>query len=60
MNTSQHQDSLRKKLKKLKNGKKLKKNEARMGTRLLPSPLPAPGKLSIRPPQFKNCSAVPG
>ena len=44
MNTSQPQDSLRKKVKKFKKktGKKLKKNEARMGTRLLaqpPSPL---------------------
>ena len=24
-----------------------------------PSPLPAPGRLSIWPPQSKNCSAVP-
>ena len=24
-----------------------------------PGPLPIPGKLSIRPPQSKNCSAVP-
>ena len=24
-----------------------------------PSPLPAPGKLSIRPPQSKNCLSVP-
>ena len=38
MNTSQPQDSLEKKLKKLKKGKKLKKNEAKMGTRLLTQP----------------------
>ena len=37
MNRLQPQDSLRK-LKKFKNGKKLKKNEARMGTQLLPQP----------------------
>ena len=37
----------------------MKKNEARMGTRLLPQLLPGPGKLSIRPPQSKNPPAVP-
>ena len=61
MNTSQPQDSLRKKLKKLKkkNGQKLKKNEARVETRLLPEPPPRPYELNIRPPQSKNCSMVP-
>ena len=48
MNTSQPQDSVR---------KTEKKQE--WGLDCCPSPLPAPGKLSIRPPQSKNCSAVP-
>ena len=36
MNTSQPQDSLRKHLKNYKNGKKMKKNEARMGAQFPP------------------------
>ena len=61
MNMSQPQDSLRKKLKKLKKkpGKKLKKTKHKWGLDCYPSPLPARGKLSIWPPQSKNCSAVP-
>ena len=53
MNTSQPQDSLRKKLKKLKNGKKLKKNEARMGTQLLPQP-PPPWEAKHSAPSFQK------
>ena len=54
MNTSQPQDSLRKKLKKLKKRKKVEKERSKIwGLDFCPSPLPSPGKLSIRPPQSK-------
>ena len=61
MNTSQPQDSLRKKVKKFKkNRKKVEKERSKNGDSIVgPAPLAAPGKLSIRPPQSKNCSAVP-
>ena len=61
MNTSQPQDSLRKKVKKLKkNRKKVEKERSKNGDSIVaPAPLPAPGKLSIRPPQSKNCFAIP-
>ena len=54
MNTSQPQNSLEKKRKKVET-----ENEAGRGLDCYPSHLPAPGKLSIRPPRSKNCSAVP-
>ena len=59
MNTSQQQDSLRKKLKKLKKRKKVEKERSKNGDSIVAQPPPAPWKLSIRPPQSKNCSAVP-
>ena len=60
MNTSQPQDSLRKKLKKLKKTEESwKRTKQERGLYCCASPLPAPGKLGIRPPQTKNCSAVP-
>ena len=60
MNTSQPQDSLRKKVKKLKKWEIIEKERSINGDSIVvPFPLPAPGKLSIRPPQSKNCSAVP-
>ena len=55
MNTSQPQDSLRKKFKKLtKTEKKLKKNEAGMGTRLLPLPPPRPWEAKHSAPSIQK------
>ena len=54
MNTSQPQDSLRKRLKKLKKRKKLKKSEARMGTRLLPQPPPRPWEAKHSAPSIQK------
>ena len=36
----------------------MKKNEARMGTRLLPRPPPRPWEAKHSAPQSKNCSAI--
>ena len=57
MNTSQPQDSLTKKLKKIDgngNGKKLKRNEAKMGTRLLPQFPPRPWEAKHSAPTIQK------
>ena len=55
MNTLQPQDSSRKTLKKLtKTEKKLKKNEERMGPRLLPQPPPRPWEANHSAPSIQK------
>ena len=60
MNTSPPQDSLRKTLKKInKNGKKFKRNEARMVARLLPQPPPLPWEAKHSAPSIQKLPRGP-
>ena len=59
MNTSQQKDSLRKKLKKFKKWKKVEKERSKNGDSIVAQPPPHPWEAKHRPPQSKNCSAIP-